>query len=254
MLRTCRRGLIAAVLFAAGAASSLAQAPAPAPAADDGSGIIGPGLGIGTRRDGIDSLTGAGPVLPTPRADAGANTRRGAFQELGRDGDSLLPYTSSGYVGVSLGRPDYSLGCGAGGRPCDNPDGALRLYTGGMFTPHLGLELAWLDLGRADRGGGTAQARGFDVSLVGRVRLGESFAAYGRLGTTWGRTRLGVDAASGLVGGEASGWGLSYGAGLSLDMTPHWSALLEWTQHDFRFPGDTTEPVSATSVGLLYRF
>jgi OmpA-OmpF porin, OOP family len=157
-------------------------------------------------------------------------------------------------VGLSLGRPDYALGCGAGGRPCDDPDGALRLYTGGMFNPFLGVELAYLDLGRAERGGGTAQARGFDLSLVGRVRLGESFGAYGRLGTTWGRTRLSVEPASGLVGGEASGWGLSYGAGLSLDVTPHWSALLEWAQHDFRFPGADTAPVSAANVGLRYRF
>ena len=239
------RGFVAAVCCVAGAASSPAQAPPPA----DGAAITGPGLGIGTRRESIDSLTGAGPVVTMPRDDDAANAPR-----AGRGGDSLLPWTSAGYLGLSLGRPDYSLGCGAAGRRCGNPDLALRLYTGAMFNPHLGVELAWLDFGRADRGGGTARARGLDLSLVGRVRLGESLGAYGRLGATFGRTRLAVDPAAGLAGGEASGWGLSYAAGLSLDMAAHWSARLEWTQHEFRFPGDTTEPVSAANVGLLYRF
>ena len=240
------RSLIAAVCCVAGAASAPAQAPPPADGRD---GVTGPGLGIGTRPESIDSLTGAGPVVTMPRDDDAANATRG-----GEGGDALRSRTSAGYLGLSLGRPDYSLGCGTGGRRCGNPGLALRLYTGAMFNPRLGVELAWLDFGRADRGGGTARARGFDLSLVGRVRLGESLGAYGRLGATFGRTRLAVDPASGLAGGEASGWGLSYGAGLSLAMTAHWSARLEWTQHDFRFPGDTTEPVSAANVGLLYRF
>ena len=247
---TRQRRFIAAAWLAAGAAASLAQTTPPAAPPGGGAAITGPGLGIGTRPDGIDSLTGAGPVPLLPRDAAAARTVPGPDG----DGDPPLPYLSSRYVGLSLGRPDYSLGCGAGGRPCSDPEGALRLYAGGMFNRWLGVELAWLDFGHAERGGGTAEAHGLDLSLVGRMRLGQSFGAYGRLGTTYGRTRLDVEPASGLAGGAASGWGVSYGAGVSLDVSPHWTALLEWTQHDLRFPGDTSEPVSAANVGLLYRF
>jgi hypothetical protein len=30
--------------------------------------------------------------------------------------------------------------------------------------------------------------------------------------------------------------------------------LLEWDSHDLRFPGDETQPVRSTNLGLLYRF
>jgi hypothetical protein len=246
MLGKRQRWVFAAALTAACAVPAGAKSLAAPGAA---SGITGPGLGIGTREAGIDSLTGAGPVIAPPRDDA-----RDRLPALGRGGDSLLPYTSLGYVGLALGRPDYALGCGSGGLPCDDPPTSLRLATGGMLNPYLGIELAYLDLGRAVRGGGSARARGLDLGLVGRLPLGESFGAYGRLGATYGRTRVDAAPASGLASGEASGWGMSVAAGVSLDVTSHWTALLEWDSHDLRFPGDETQPVRSTNLGLLYRF
>ncbi|MGE5117866.1 MAG: porin family protein [Betaproteobacteria bacterium] len=234
---SARRRAVAAVL---GLVAALAAAPA---RADD---VSGPGLGVGTRRSGIDSLTSADPVLapldaPAPPAAPSARP-------------SLLPGNAGVYLGLSVGRPDYGLSCVAGALGCGEPSRGWRLYTGGMVNPHLGVELGLLDLGRAERGAGNVRARGVDLAVVGRLPLGHALGAFGKLGTTWGRTRADAEPGRGLVAGDASGFGLTVGAGLALDVAAHWSALLEWEQRDLRFAGDASEPVDTTSLGLRYRF
>lgn len=49
---------------------------------------------------------------------------------------------------------------------------AIKLYAGAFFHPNLGLELGYLDLGKARRIGGNSSARGLSFSLVGRLPLG----------------------------------------------------------------------------------
>ncbi len=155
---------------------------------------------------------------------------------------SLLPYTNHGYIGGSIGKPDYSTRCGLIGS-CDNPDLSGHIFTGGMFSRYLGAEVGYVYMGEAKRGGGETRAHGINLSLVGQVPLANAFNAYGKVGTTYGRTRTSALPGAGIATGNDGGWGWAYGAGLSYDLTKNVSALLEWQRHDFTFAGDTKKHV-----------
>lgn len=164
---------------------------------------------------------------------------------------SWLPGTTNGYAGVGLGRPSYRLDCvGA----CDQPRLAGHAYLGGMFTPNIGAELGLLQFGDAERGGGDTRAEGMNFSLVGRAPVGNSFGLFGRIGATWGRTRVDAAPGSGIATGRATGWGPAYGLGVDWAFAPNWSAVLDWQRHRFDFAGDENAWVRSTNIGLKYRF
>jgi opacity protein-like surface antigen len=168
---------------------------------------------------------------------------------------SFLPYTSNGYVGINLGTPNYGSSCGITDLfSCDDADTGVRIYAGGLFNNWLGMELGYLDLGKAERAGGDTRARGLNFSLVARAPVANTMSVFGKVGTTYGRTEVTADAASGIPSGKESDWGLSYGVGASFDFSRNWSAVVEWERHNFRFAGGEREPVKMTSLGLKYRF
>jgi OmpA-OmpF porin, OOP family len=167
---------------------------------------------------------------------------------------SLLPYTKRGYVGLNLGKSEYSdEQCGAGAFACDDADLAGTLYTGGMFNEWLGMELGYVNMGKSDRAGGRTEAQGLNVSLVGRIPI-QQFSVFAKGGTTYGRTKVTADALSLVPSGKESGWGASYGAGVGLDVSPATSVVLEWARHDFHYAGIGKQDATLTSLGLKYRF
>lgn len=158
-----------------------------------------------------------------------------------------------GYLGLSLGRSSYNLSCPTTSLTCDGSDTAVRLYGGAMMGNYWGVEVGYLDLGRIAREGGKTRAQGLNLSLVGKAPLVSSFGVFGRFGTTYGRTETTTSSAA-IAAGTERGFGLSYGAGLSYDITPRLSATLEWDSNDFRFAGGGREPVRSTNLGLQYRY
>jgi OOP family OmpA-OmpF porin len=163
-----------------------------------------------------------------------------------------LPSTAQPYAGFNLGSSRYRLDCGPAG--CDQPDLAGQAYVGAMFNRFLGAEIGYLHMGEAGRGGGDTRAQGFNLSLVGRAPIGWGLGVVGRVGTTWGRTRVDAPPGGGIATGRASGWGPSYGLGVDWAFTDKWSAVLDWQRHRFDFAGDDNAWVRSTSVGLKYRF
>lgn len=156
------------------------------------------------------------------------------------------------YAGVNLGRPSYRLDCGIGG--CDQPNLSVHAYVGRMFTPNFGAELGLLRLGTLERAGGDVRAEGANFSLVARAPVGAGFGVFGRLGTTWGRTRVEAVPGAGIAGGRASGWGPSYALGVDWAFNENWSAVLDWQRNRFDFAGDDNGWIRSTSIGLKYRF
>lgn len=168
---------------------------------------------------------------------------------------SVLPYTQNGYIGISGGRSQYSLSNGPPGLGLayDDSGNALKLYTGGFFHPNVGVEVGYLDVGKAHRLGGDTKAYGFNLSLVGRAPINEQLDLFGKVGTTYGRTRTSGQAGTGVAMGKEDGFGLSYGLGARWAFTPQWAAVLEWERHKFKF-SDGDANVNLTTVGLQYRF
>ncbi|WP_431095989.1 outer membrane beta-barrel protein [Polaromonas aquatica] len=160
----------------------------------------------------------------------------------------------SRYFGLNVGQSDFSLPGGAGGFSSGNDDTSYNIYGGSYFNNNFGLELGYTDFGKVNRGGGDTKAEGINLSLVGRLPLSNSFNLLGKLGTTYGRTRVSAAPASGLATGSESDWGVSYGIGAEWAFTPALSAVLQWDEHNLKFVGTGNDRVSTTSIGLRYRF
>jgi OmpA-OmpF porin, OOP family len=158
------------------------------------------------------------------------------------------------YVGLNAGKSDFSLGSGIGNFTSDKRDTVYSIYAGSYFNPNLGLELGYTNLGKINRAGGNTKAEGANLSLVGKFPVGSSFNLMGKLGTTYGRTDVTSAPGSGIVPGNESGFGVSYGLGAEYTFNPNWSAVLQYDAYDLKFPGSGRDRVSSATAGLRYRF
>ena len=153
---------------------------------------------------------------------------------------SFIPYTQQGYVGLSAGQSKYSLNSGTGGFNFDDTGNAFKIYAGGYFNPNFGMEFGYLNFGKGHRLGGTTKAQGFNLSLVGRVPLNEQFDVFGKVGTTYARTRTSGFSGLGVQTGKDNGFGLSYGLGARWSFSPQWAAVVEWERHRLHFADGTS--------------
>ncbi len=190
-------------------------------------------------------------ALPAHAQSSGSGMRASA--SASNHGYSILPYTRSGYVGINLGKPEWSQGC-VTGFGCGDADVVGSIYTGGLINDVIGAELGYINAGPADRNGGRTRAQGVNLSLVARVPVG-GFNAYAKLGALYGQTRVSAAFASGVATGRETGWGASYALGAGYDFTPQMGVVLEWSRHEFRFPGaGGKQDLDSVSLGLVRRF
>ncbi|MGZ5181044.1 MAG: hypothetical protein ACXWC2_11225 [Ramlibacter sp.] len=190
------------------------------------------GVGMAAAGLGLASAPAAAQL-----ADAAAPDGRPPASRLGLDPDKV----------------QFSIGCGSSLLPCRNQAQA-------QAASSLPDSLRWsVELGAptpgtmAGRGLGPAR-QGLNLSLVGRKPLfGSSFSVYGKLGTTYGYADPALAAATGTA--TDSGYGLSFGAGLSMNFTPRLSASFGFDAQDMHLgTGAPRDPVRATSLGLQYRY
>lgn len=190
---------------------------------------------------------------PLPSEPTSAGPGGGSHGGYDPARESWIPYTSSGYIGISGGKPDLKTGCAAG-QGCDDPDSAWSIYLGGQFNPYLGLQLGYLQLQDADRNGGDTKVRGVNISLTGALPLGSNFSLNGRVGGTYGWTKTSVGTGVAAPSGNEEGFGVAYGVGASWDFDRHWSVTVDWDRHRLKFAGDEKKNTDIASVGLRYRF
>jgi opacity protein-like surface antigen len=160
------------------------------------------------------------------------------------------------YIGLSGGPSDFSrLDAGAGGFPAGNNDTAYNIAYGNYFiSPNVGMEVGYTHFGNVSRAGGTATAEGANLSLIGKMPLGESVNVLGKIGTTYGRTDVSANALSGVAQGSQTGFDWSYGLGLEMAINKQWSAVLSYDEHFMKFQGIGSERVSSTMLGARMRF
>lgn len=173
---------------------------------------------------------------------------------LAQQRTSFLPYTTDGYAGLNIGRPEYDLGCGAGGFACDDPNTSFHIYTGGIVNDWFGAEVGYLHFGRADRQGGKTRGHGLNLSLVGNIPIVDMFRVFGKVGTTYGRTEVTTSPLSLEPNGSDSGFNLSYGVGVGWDFTNNLGAVLQWERHRMDFAGRGRQNIDNTSLGVVFRF
>ncbi len=169
-----------------------------------------------------------------------------------RNGYSLLPMTTQGYVGLNVGRTDFKTPCGRG-YGCDDSDASAYLYTGGLINEWLGAEIGYFYGGKAPRAGGTTKVQGLNLGLVLRAPIG-AFNAFVKGGAIYGQTSVSSAEDSEVGSGKRRGWGASYGAGVGYDFTPQSGVVLEFARKEFRFPAGGRHDVDTTSLGYVMRF
>ena len=160
----------------------------------------------------------------------------------------------SAYIGFNIGQSNLKLNNGNGAFGFERSKNVYNLYGGSYFNDLIGLEVGYADFGRINRGGGQTKADGFNVGVVGKLPLAPSFNLLGRLGTTYGRTDVSSNIASGVVAGKETGWGGSYGIGAEFLFNPELSAVLQYDEYNLKFAGGNRDKINTTSLGLRYRF
>lgn len=177
------------------------------------------------------------------------------------------------YLGASLGRSEGDNVCsdlssvGFTGS-CDDKDTSWSLYGGYRFNANLAVEVGYIDFGRFDANGrlsgANATARGdakaWELSAVGTVPLGKTFALYGKLGLA----RWDVDSSATVTfGGQravgtagATGTDLTFGIGVTANLARNISARAGFQR--FNDVGDSnttgTTNLDVWSIGLQFRF
>ena len=140
------------------------------------------------------------------------------------------------------------------GLTCSRGTTSYSLTGGNMLTQNLGVELTAMNLGKADRAGGSVIARGVNLSAVGRLPLGDSVALEGKIGPTYGVTRVSAPQVAGIASGRDSGVGLGYGVALDVNVTRGLHGAIGWEQHDFHFVGQGRSAVKNVTLALGYTF
>ncbi len=160
----------------------------------------------------------------------------------------------SGYVGLNVGKSDFSVGNGNGFFSSERKDTAYGIYGGSYVTSYFGAELGYTDFGKIARAGGKTKAQGFNFSLIGRLPLSPQFNLLGKIGTTYGRTDVSSALSSGVTAGSDNGFGLSYGVGAEYAFTPMVSGVVQYDEHRLKFAGGGRDRVGAATAGVRFKF
>ena len=172
-------------------------------------------------------------------------------KEIGESGSQA----GKSFIDLSVGRATYGTSCGnIAGLTCSRGTTSYSLTGGNMITDNLGVELSAMNLGKADRAGGSVIARGINLSAVGRLPLGDSFALEGKVGPTYGVTRVSAPQVAGIASGRDSGFGLGYGVALDVNVARGLHGSIGWEQHDFHFVGQGKSAVRNVTLALGYTF
>jgi OmpA-OmpF porin, OOP family len=198
---------------------------------------------------GIAAAVAALALSAAAQAQSSTTTTTSSSGDMmsGWSGTSWYP-TGNRYIGLNAGSGDIGGNCIL---DCEGNSDVYSLYTGGMWNKNFGMEVGATDFRAFNRGLGTASAYGFSIKAVGVLPITQSFSAFAKAGTIYGRTKGALDGSN--PGARDSDWGSSYGVGVSFDVTPSLAAVLEYDQSNLRFAGNR-EHINTTSVGLKYRF
>jgi opacity protein-like surface antigen len=158
------------------------------------------------------------------------------------------------YIDLGVGKSDFSLDNGIGIFGSDQGDTSYTLRAGRYFGEYWGVELGYTDFGSVNRAGGRTKADGVNISLIGKLPLNQAMSLLGKIGSTYTRTDVSSNPASGIVAGSETDYGLSYGIGVAYVFTPKWAATLQYESQDVKFAGNRDERVGNTTLSARYLF
>jgi OmpA-OmpF porin, OOP family len=165
------------------------------------------------------------------------------------------------YFGGSFGKSDLDSGnvvpdlITSGS--VDGDDSGFKIYGGYQFNPYFGMEITYVDLGKATYSGsffgqpvtgGSLETTGANFSAVGTIPLNPTFSLFGKLGFfVWEQKAR--DTTNGLpFSGKDDGGDLSLGLGANINLTRNVSLRLEWERFE------AFDSIDFLSLGVAFRF
>jgi OmpA-OmpF porin, OOP family len=154
------------------------------------------------------------------------------------------------YVGGAFGQSKLKEWC-TGTAACKDTDTSWKLLGGYRFSPHVGVEAAYIDWGEVTASFNTgtrvaAKQQSYGLAAVGTFPLGERFELFGKAGLlmTEQETRRITPNPSNVSRDETE---FHYGLGAKYAFTRNWALRGEW---------ENTEKlkVQMLSIGVEYRF
>lgn len=154
---------------------------------------------------------------------------------------------------------------GAGPATTSDQSGTgFKAYGGYSFTPNVAVEFGYFDLGKFTTSTTTSNLgsvdaemkfKGFNVDVVGRIPLGDSFALFGRVGVINTKQDVRASGSTGAVLTEdTSKTSWKAGIGVEYMITGGLGVRAEGEIYNVPDGPDDKANVGLLSVGLLYRF
>jgi OOP family OmpA-OmpF porin len=165
------------------------------------------------------------------------------------------------YIGGSFGTSNFDDGNAIPdlitSGSVDGSDTGTKFFGGYQFSRNVGLELAFVDLGKAGYSGtfqglsvtgGTVKTTGLNFSVVGTLPLNANFDFFGKVGLfTW--ESKASDVTGGVpFSGKDDGTDLSFGLGATYNLTRNLGIRAEWEQFK------AVDNISLLSIGVAYKF
>ena len=170
------------------------------------------------------------------------------------------------YIGGAAGRSDFNNDITTGlftSGTVDTRSTGYKVFGGYQFGEHFGVEIAYVDLGKATYSGsyyglpvtsGKVDVWGLNLSVVGTLPLNSTFALFGKIGLfAWDASAQ--DVTGGVSFSEsANGGDYSFGLGLRLNFTKNLSASIEWERFGLTGLYYDLGRADLLSLGMAYRF
>jgi OOP family OmpA-OmpF porin len=170
------------------------------------------------------------------------------------------------YIGASAGNSSFDSDITTGlitSGTVDKKSSGYKLFAGYEFSQHFGVEIAYVDLGKASYSGyyygvpvtgGKVEVWGLNLSAVGTLPLNSTFAVFGKVGLFAWEAKS-KDTTGGFPFSDTvSGGDFSFGAGLRVRFLKNFSAHVEWERFGLTGYDYDLGNADMLSVGIAYKF
>jgi OOP family OmpA-OmpF porin len=168
------------------------------------------------------------------------------------------PGESGFYGGLGVGRSDSDTNAAGIAGAKDNKDNAWKAFGGYQFNRYLGVEVGYIDLGRASivgpGGAASFDSQAWQASAVGSLPINNQFALTGKLGIARTDTDTVGNIGATPVLASDHNTDPTYGLGLRYDFTKTVGVRGEWER--LRSSGGPfgKSDIDVYSVNGIYRF
>src|SRR5262245_33441100 len=139
----------------------------------------------------------------------------------------------------------------------DGSDTGVKIFGGYQFNKNFGVEISYVDLGKASYSGnffgtpvtgGSFETTGFNFSAVGIIPLNQSFELFGKIGVFAWEAKA-RDTTGGVpFSAKDDGGDISFGIGATFNFTKNLSMRAEWERFE------AVDSIDFLSLGVVFKF